>query len=238
VEYIATDEKRLSIPWVRYTNTETGAVKEFMSENEPLAPEDRSKYEIRTMDCMDCHNRPTHIFRTPSEAINLAIDAGLIDRALPNIKSTGIDALVAEYPSEGEALSGIETFVTDYYKKSYPGVSDTMTVQIGSAVQALQRIYRDNFFPGMKSRWDVYPDNIGHLSFPGCFRCHDGYHADEEGTVITNSCSTCHTILSLNTAEGLAVSQTSEGLEFVHPVDIGEAWKETGCYECHTGANP
>ena len=41
-------------------------------------------------------------------------------------------------------------------------------------IDAVQEIYRDNFFPEMKASWQAYPDNIGHKDWPGCFRCHDG----------------------------------------------------------------
>jgi hypothetical protein len=40
--------------------------------------------------------------------------------------------------------------------------------------------------------WGTYPNNIGHMAFPGCFRCHDGSHATRNGTVIRQECDLCH----------------------------------------------
>ena len=88
----------------------------------------------------------------------------------------------------------------------------------------------------MKVRWDVYPDNIGHLTWKGCFRCHDEKHKTKAGQVISKDCNACHIIISQGSGEEVAVSLN--GLEFKHPVDIDEAWKEMDCHECHTGALP
>lgn len=238
VEYIATDDKRQNIPWIRYTNTRTNEVKEFLSEMETFDPDSLDNYEIRTIDCMDCHNRPTHIFRTPNKAVNLALASGEIDRTLPYIKLTAVEALVEEYESTDAAMDGIADYVRTFYQDDYPETAAEKSDKLDQAIHTLQTIYKENFFPSMNSRWDVYPDNIGHLNFPGCYRCHDGMHITESGDTITGECTTCHDFLAIGTEEEMAVSQGLNALEFKHPVDIGEAWKEMGCYECHTGSIP
>jgi hypothetical protein len=87
----------------------------------------------------------------------------------------------------------------------------------------------------MKVRWDTHPDNLGHLNSRGCDRCHDGRHKTSEGVAITTRCNSCHLILSQGPEGKTENSRTPQGLEFRHPVDIGEALKEMLCNECHNG---
>ena len=187
------------------------------------------------MDWMDCHNRPTHIFRAPAKAVNMALLLKRLDRSLPFIKRVGVEVLSASYNSTSEAMEGISKDVQEFYKSEYPEVYREQNLSIKDAVAVLQELYRQNIFPEMKARWDAYPDNIGHLYFPGCFRCHDGKHRSEDGRLIPHDCNICHTILAQGPADTPSFASRSNGLDFMHPEDIDEAWKEMGCYECHTG---
>ncbi|MDP4193180.1 MAG: cytochrome c3 family protein, partial [Bacteroidota bacterium] len=101
-----------------------------------------------------------------------------------------------------------------------------------------QRAVSANIFPEMKVRWDAYPNQIGHLTFNGCFRCHDDKHVSDDGKVISKDCNLCHIINAQGTTKDMQVAKVNEALEFKHPSDIGDAWKESLCTECHTGLNP
>jgi len=219
VEYGASDPKRQVIPWVRVTN-QKGEVTEYRT---PDFKGDASKLEVRTMDCMDCHNRPTHIFHSPSAALDLSLSLGRIDRSMPGIKKAGIELLTQKYASADEALQKIHEGI----RKRYPG-----DARADHAAEEIQHIYRDNFFPIMKSDWRVYPNNIGHMEWAGCFRCHDGEHRSADGKkAIGSDCNACHTILAQGSGEELA-KLSPHGQEFKHPGgDMGEA----KCHECHTG---
>ena len=232
IEYISTDPQHQNIVWIRKTD-ENGTVTVYESEDEPLqgSPED---YEIRTMDCIDCHDRPTHIFRSPVEAVNLSLQTGRIDPTLPYAKAKATELLAADYDSTDSALQTISDEFKAYYKMEYPEVYKNKSAIIEDAVDELENIYRNNFFPEMKVRWDVYPNNIGHMEWQGCFRCHDKKHKTKAGQVIDKDCNSCHIIISQGAVEETAVDLN--GLEFKHPEDIGEAWKEMNCSECHTGA--
>ncbi len=232
IEYVATDDQRQNIAWVRKTD-ENGTVTIYESVEEPLENPPEA-YEIRTMDCIDCHNRPTHIFRSPREAINVALQTRRIDRDLPYVKMKGVELLAEQYGSTDEARRAIADGLNAFYKAEYPQIYEQKKAAIGDAVEELSRIYRNNFFPAMNSRWDIYPDNVGHLIWKGCFRCHNGNHLSEAEQSISKDCNACHIIISQGTEEETAVSLA--GLEFRHPVDIGEAWREMACHECHTGA--
>ncbi|GAB4338613.1 MAG: NapC/NirT family cytochrome c [Candidatus Abyssubacteria bacterium] len=234
IEYIATDKQRQEIAWIRKTD-ENGTVTIYESTENPL-PNPPESYETRLMDCIDCHDRPTHIFKSPSRAVNLALQTRRIDPGLPYIKAKGVELLAKEYTTTNEALRTIADELQAYYKTEYPEVYELKQLQIKQAVDELENIYKNNFFPEMNVRWDTYPDNIGHLIWRGCYRCHDGNHVSAGGQMISRECDSCHSIISQGTGEETATSLA--GLEFKHPVDIGEAWREMPCYECHTGASP
>lgn len=227
-EYIATDEQRLVIPWVRSTSSD-GKVTVFQSADNPLPPDKVNSASIRVMDCIDCHNRPAHIYYPPARAVNISMSTGRINASIPSIKKNAVDILTAEYKTTEEALSKIESTLKDQYKDH----DDKGPIQ--QAITEVKKIYSLNFFPEMKVNWLTYPNHIGHTIFPGCFRCHDGQHVSSDGKVISRDCNACHVIVAQGDKEQLQTISL-EGLEFQHPVDIGDVWKEMSCSECHTGS--
>ena len=220
VEYLASDEARQKIPYVRVTELAQGVVTEFRT---PKFTNTVDEASLRTMDCMDCHNRPAHRYQTPNTAVNLAMFLGKIDRGLPLVKSNALHVLTQSYTNETQALQTIATTLSQRYPND---------PRIRSAIGAVQEIYTNNFFPEMKASWKTYPDNIGHKDWPGCFRCHDGLHktADGKRSIKANDCNACHTILTQGS--GTELDQlTPKGQKFKHPGDEVEG----GCNDCHTG---
>jgi hypothetical protein len=175
------------------------------------------------MDCMDCHNRPAHRYETPNSAVNLAIALNNIDRRLPWVKTNALFALTRNYTNDTQALEGIATILADRYRE------DPRRPQL---TEAVQQIYKDNFFPEMKATWQSYPDNIGHKDWPGCFRCHDGEHKTSDGkrAIQANDCNACHTILAQGSGDELKLL-TPDGQKFKHPGDPVDG----ACNDCHTG---
>jgi hypothetical protein len=229
VEYIATDEARQVIPWVRITDPE-GHVTVYEAKDGKLKPDQIAAAAIRRVDCIDCHNRPTHIFRSPDEAVDTAMALGRIDPALPSIKKNAVDALAADYPTTADALGELADSITKKYASANPQA-------VQRAVAELRKIYRANFFPEMKSCWKVYPNNIGHFEWPGCFRCHDGQHASADGRMISDHCNSCHIIIAQGAGTNLN-TLSAQGFEFQHPSEeLGDAWKGQKCSECHNGAS-
>lgn len=221
IEYIATDDRRQVIPWVRVTDPK-GVVTEYKN---PKFTNDITQYEIRMMDCMDCHNRPSHRYRTPADMVDFAMSTGKIDTKLPYVKSNAVSALIAKYESEAEALPKIAARLQGSYP---PGPA---TEQL---VAAVQQIYRNNFFPEMKVDWRAYPENIGHKEWPGCFRCHDGKHVaaatPNKKQIPASDCESCHTIIAQGNAEELNLISPA-GQKFKHPGDEVDG----ACNDCHTG---
>ncbi len=231
IEYLPADESREVIPWVRSTNAQ-GEVTVYTSDPSLADGAAIDQNKLRVMDCIDCHNRPTHIFRSPNIALNRAINYGWIDASLPSIKATAVEVLTPEYETKEAALAAIDSTINAFYAGNYPELAAEKKEQIGEAIKRVQDIYLKNNFPEMKSSWRTYPDHIGHYLSAGCYRCHDGNHQSADGKVITKECSSCHLIIEQG--DGVTVKESNlEGLEFRHPIDIGEAWKETSCHECH-----
>lgn len=153
--------------------------------------------EWRIMDCVDCHNRPTHIYQLPGPAIDTALLEGKLDRTLPFIKGEGLAAIQAEYGSKEEARQGIARRIKEFYARPLPGASVPTTAAVEAAAEALYDIWRVNVFPHMKVTWDTYPNHIGHVNDGGCFRCHDDEHATSSGEKISQDCNLCHNLLAM-----------------------------------------
>lgn len=233
VEYLATDEKRQEIPWVRVTYRD-GTQHIFKDEEAGMDGRALDESQIRTMDCIDCHNRPSHIFQPPQLAINKYLESGRISVSLPYIKSTAVEALetAADDSTTDAALQTIEKTITAFYAEDYPDVLENEKDNIELAIQEIQNIFRRNYFSRMRTNWQSHANNIGHFISPGCYRCHDGRHVSETGKKISHDCNTCHLILEQGNGRDIAEGNLA-GLIFRHPEDIDEEWKETGCYDCH-----
>ncbi|GAB4109324.1 MAG: NapC/NirT family cytochrome c [Acidobacteriota bacterium] len=189
--FVASDPQRQNIVWVQVR--EGDKVTEYVAEGAEI---DRSSLDVqkRRMDCIDCHNRPTHIYRLPADAMDRALAAGEIDRSLPYIKKMGTQILTEVGENLGEAEE-VSRRLLEYYRENYPELANTRRESIEAAAAVVEGIYRRNVFPKMKVTWGTYPDHLGHENFPGCFRCHDGSHSTADGEIIVMDCDTCHTML-------------------------------------------
>jgi hypothetical protein len=238
VEYVARDRKRQDIPWIRITDRKTGKVVVYKDTSRPLSAKELLYAKPRKMDCMDCHNRPSHNFHSPDYAVDLDMLTGKIDSYLPWIKSVAVNALAGDYATGPAAEKEIIRTIQDFYRLKYPEIYLRRKGEINGSIRAVVTSFTRNVFPEMKARWSAYPDNIGHFIFRGCMRCHDGNHKSDDGSVVAHDCRTCHIILLQGSREKSEVADLRKGLDFRHPVDIGDAWKGGACYECHTGKGP
>ena len=185
-----SDRSREKIYEIELTDKTAGSKKVFKLDE--AAP----KGSIwRTMDCVDCHNRPSHNFRPPEFEVDLAIIEGRIDRSLPFIKREGVRILTEkEYPSHEAARDGISAAVAQFYATNYPALANSPAVE--QAGKALGDAYTWNNFPHMRVVWNTYPSHIGHQQSPGCFRCHDNKHKTDTGEKVSKKCGTCHNVIA------------------------------------------
>jgi len=193
IRYAHSDEKRQTIPWVE--STRAGKTTIYRAPGTPADAEKR--FSVRVMDCVDCHNRPTHIYQIPERALDQAMTEGVIASTLPFAKKRGLEVLKATYSSNEEAVQKIPREFARLYREGNPEVYNRRRAEIERAGQAALAIYRRNVFPAMKVTWGLYPNNIGHTDFPGCFRCHDGQHAAAGDKSIGQDCNSCHQLLAM-----------------------------------------
>jgi nitrate/TMAO reductase-like tetraheme cytochrome c subunit len=198
IEYIATDSSRTTIPWVQRRNADGSETVFAASALNGAQPQG----ERRVMDCIDCHNRAAHTFLTAEDAINRAMAEGAVSPELPWVHKEGLELLKATYASEAEASTKIPEQLSDFYRTQHPEVLPAKADLVKSAGQELVTLYSQNVFPFMKVTWGTHPNHIGHMSYPGCWRCHDGDHATKDAKAsITNDCAACHNLLAQDEAK-------------------------------------
>ena len=185
-----SDETREEVYEVAFTHGE----EETIMYADRKAPEEGGVW--RSMDCVDCHNRPSHIYESPGPAIDRAIEAGQIDRSLPFVKRESLRVVDAEYESHEAARAEITAGLTGFYTEEYPDVATERADDIVSAANVLGDIYSVNVFPGMNVWWDTYPNHIGHEQSDGCFRCHRRSMRTKERVQISDDCDNCHVLLA------------------------------------------
>ncbi len=185
-----SDESREQVYEVEFT-AKDGSVKLFTDRK---APEEGGLW--RTMDCVDCHNRPSHNYQAPDREIDRAIRDGRIDRSLPFVKREGLRIINAEFSSHEEARKQIKEQLTSYFSQTYPEVAAEKGDLVESASLALGDIYSVNVFPNMKVWWNTYPEHIGHQTSEGCFRCHGKKLRTADREYISRDCDTCHIVLA------------------------------------------
>jgi hypothetical protein len=185
------------------------------------------------MDCIDCHNRPSHIYRAPEHYIDNAMLAGKISREIPYMKFISMEVLKESYGTKDSALMAIHKGVHEYYQNEHPDYYASNKSLIEQAVSGIQDAFGKNAFPKMKVNYTAYPDHIGHLESRGCFRCHNDLFKTPEGRTISKDCNMCHTIIGQGKAGSLQMVGVNDTLEFLHPIDIKGVWKTSDCSECH-----
>ncbi len=233
IEYISDDDQRENITYVKYTNKTTGEVTIYRDDDKPLTDSIIAESSRRTMDCIDCHNRPSHNYNSPPVYFDKMMLTGAVSNKIPFIKKTSMDILRETFSDTDTALLKIEQHISEYYKSEYSDFYDSNKEIINSSIAAVQSAFMMNTFPKMKVTYDLYPEHIGHLESDGCFRCHNNAFKSENGRTITRDCNLCHTIVGQGKQGMLEYTNIKETLEFKHPVDIGEIWKEANCSECH-----
>jgi len=233
IEYISENDKRELISYVKYTNKATGEVTVYRNPDIEISDSIISASLPRTMDCIDCHNRPSHKYSSPPVYFDKAMLTNEVSQEIPFIKRTAMGILRNTFTDKDTALMQIREGIINYYKSDFSGYFEKNHPKIDQSVASMQKAFSQNSFPGMKVNYDIYPDHIGHLESEGCFRCHNDSFTSENGRKITRDCNICHTIIGQGKRDLMQFTNIRDTLEFQHPVDIGTIWKESNCSECH-----
>lgn len=224
VTYTSSDEHLQSIDAVEFTDSKTGQVEDYIAVSQVHESNNagadiarlKATQQVRTMDCMDCHNRVGHSVPPADKAIDQAMATGAINPSLPYVKRNAM-ALVTRPYASSEAGTAAINGLGSFYNQSHPLVADAKGAQIAQASKEIAKIYDLIVTPQMKTGDLTYADNLGHQSSPGCFRCHDGAHYKVvEGHVtkepIPSTCDTCHTFPQISGGNFVNQGNTTAGM--------------------------
>lgn len=237
VYYYATDDLEQDIPYIR-TVDKNGAIKEYYDVASEYTPELIAGKHLVQMDCISCHNRITHSIPHPEEAIDQAITKNLIDDELPFIRREAVDRLGVLYPTNQEGLDSMNSLAT-FYQENYPEIYAEKQGEIENAIAVMQDLYAQIVFRDQKIDWNTYPNNLGHKTDPGCFRCHDGKHLTGEGEAIRLECNVCHSIpVKVDNLASVTNIEVVSGAE--PPSHTNTNWmtlhgkvRDSSCIGCH-----
>lgn len=232
ISFATDDPKKQEIPLIEIRDPKGNVQAEYLSSEYKGTAEQLARMRRYTIDCIECHNRPTHIFPPPETAVDQAMVSGFISSSLPWAKKVVVDALTREYPSNEKARQGLADDIGGFYRKNHPEVFASKKSSIDNAVAAAVGIYDRSVFPEMRVNWRSYHSNISHRNWPGCFRCHDGKHVSKDGRTLTKGCTVCHTqpvrspLMPLGTV-------TMESAQPWHPVPLEGKHSTILCSRCH-----
>ena len=241
VEYYTTDPLSQNIPFVRVFYTD-GTTTDYVDTESTIDPSKIDQSQLKTMDCISCHNRVTHNFAPPADSVDNAMAAGLISTKIPEIRLKAVEVLTVAYGSQPLAMSGIaglENYYTQYYSDFYSNNKDL----IKSAITQLQSIYNQTVFIDQKVDWTTHPNNLGHIDSPGCFRCHDGKHLNSQQQAIRLECNLCHSIPVVATAQDfvtdIQINRGPEPQSHLNPnwISLHHNAFDGTCKDCHTIAD-
>jgi hypothetical protein len=209
VRYASVDDQRLEMLWVDVKQRD-GTFNRFTNQNLTGFSEGKDWKHVRTMDCVDCHNRATHIYEEPEKALDERIAKGQVDLSLPFAKRTMLAAIMPNYPNKNAAYDGIADYIQGYYRRKHPNITRAKLNQVEQMVETAREVYARNVHPDMKVEWGTYPSFLGHDRDTGCFRCHNENMRDEKGNMIAYDCTLCHSILSYKENEAFKYLHTPE----------------------------
>ena len=233
VEYVASDETKSEMVWVRVTEA-GGEVSTYRRGNDD-SDEAVAGKPVHEMSCLDCHNRPAHLFRAPTALMNELLATGIVDRGLPFVKTKGVELLDPEYPDRESGLAEIDRQLRAFYEGEQGRPPGDPAVAAASA--ALRRVWAENFFPHMKASWKVYPNHEGHLDSAGCFRCHNDELTNEDDETLFTDCTDCHVVLTQGEGAAAALIDFQVGIPFYHFADEESFERYEDCSSCHNGGS-
>ncbi len=242
VMYYATDELQQNIPYILVYNAD-GTYTEYTDIASSFSPVGLNESDLKEMDCVTCHNRVTHLVPMPDAQMDAALSRGFIDKSIPSIRDKGIEVLSKNYASQQEGVNGIYGLM-NYYQAYYPDYYAANPQKIKDAIAYIENIYTTSVNMDQLSDWFTHPNNIGHMDFPGCFRCHDGKHMDSQQQAIRLECNLCHTIpVVAGPSKFVANIEISRGPEPESHLNANwiamhnQVFNQT-CSDCHTTTNP
>lgn len=194
VIYMSEKGERRDIPWVRFERNNKPAV-EYRFTGRTLSDAEIAAAPKRTMECIDCHNRPTHVYRTADQELDDMFGFWPEMQKIPYLKKAGSEVLARNFDEDAIQRKEVRRALLEWYDAHPEEKPDPALLE--QAAEHLQEIYSRNCWPRMNIGWGTYPNHIGHTASPGCLRCHGNNHLTADGAAVRADCRLCHTILAL-----------------------------------------
>ena len=242
VLYYPTDHSEQEIPYIQVVEDD-GSITKYVDIESGINVNDIAQEDLVEMDCITCHNRITHLVNAPEDILDKLLNRGIVSPKIPEIKRIAVEAFYRDYQTTAEALSVIDAF-DGFYETYYPDFYAEQADLVKDAITALKEAYSQSVYPEQKSNWDSHPNNVGHLYSPGCFRCHDGKHLNEDQEAIRLECNVCHSIPVVADANDfvadIEISRGPEPQSHLSPNWIGLHHNviDQTCQNCHTVEDP
>ncbi len=242
IEYFPLDPEEQIIPYVRVFEDD-GTITEYLDIESGFDPSEINPDELVEMDCITCHNRITHLVKTPEATVDEMINRGIIDPEIPEIRRVAVETYSQLYDTTEiglEGIAGIASFYETYYSDYYTENQE----KVDRAIEALQDAYAQSVFPEQNSDWTTHPNNIGHTDSPGCFRCHGGQHLNAQGEAIRLECNLCHSIPVIagpgDFVSNIEISRGPEPDNHKNPnwIALHRDVFDPTCSNCHATENP
>jgi hypothetical protein len=242
VYYLPTDPEEQHIPYVKVVEDD-GSISEYRDVNASDDLQSIDPTKLKQMDCITCHNRITHLVTTPEDTVDGLITRGLVSREIPEIRHKALEVYSQLFDSTQEGLNNIAG-LAGYYQAYYPAyyVANRETIQ--AAIVALQQAYQQSVYPEQNSNWSTHPNNVGHKNSPGCFRCHDGKHLDNQQNAIRLECNLCHSVpvvagpYSFTADVEIWRGPEPESHQNPNWISLHHQVFDATCEHCHTTGNP
>ena len=196
IRYVSENDEREEILWVELTRPD-GERRVYTRDGDELPSESELELRARVMDCIDCHNRPTHLFEVPDQALDEEMMGRQELATLPYFKREALSAIEdGEYPDHPSGIEGVREAILRFYRQEYPEIWRQRRSVVETGAEVAAQVWGRSVFPEMETDWTTHPNHIGHEQSPGCWRCHDESLATADGEhVISMDCEQCHVFL-------------------------------------------
>jgi mono/diheme cytochrome c family protein/DNA-directed RNA polymerase subunit M/transcription elongation factor TFIIS len=242
VYFYAADELQQEIPYIVVVNAD-GTRTEYLDVEVGFDLATVKQEDLIQMDCIPCHNRTAHLVDTPQRSMDELMTRGLVSADIPEIKKKGVEVLSTAYASDAEALAAIDG-LAGYYQSNQAGYYSANQAVVDGAITAIKEVYQRTNFIDQQVNSGTHPDNLSHIDAPGCFRCHDGKHLNQQDEAVRLECNLCHSIPVVSGPKQLTANlELSKGFEpdnHKNPswINLHRTVFDETCAGCHTVEDP
>ena len=146
------DRQKQEIPWIEVRN-ERRPARGIPQPRLRGARSSSAAIPKDEMDCMDCHNRPTHNFPAAGDRGGSRHDHRAHPQNLPWAKSWWWTHFRPRIPHAGEGPRGAQGRDRGLLPAKYPALYEARKADVEKAAKTATEIYDRSVFPAMRVNW-------------------------------------------------------------------------------------